>query len=179
MPSYLGHVLTDNRHGLLVNVKASTSEGTTERTVAAQMLADVATPNKRVTVGADKAYDTRGFVKACRDLHVTPHVAQSTKRVGGSAIDARTTRHAGYEVSQRKRKRIEQCFGWGKVIGRDAPGHGPRPGQGRPVDDADHGGLQPHALAHLGTGASAMRLGSDECAQVTPLGSRKTVLGTT
>lgn len=117
LPSYLGHVLTDNRHGLVVNVKASTSEGTAERAVAAQMLADVASPNKRVTVGADKAYDTRGFVKACRDIHVTPHVAQNTKRVGGSAIDARTTRHAGYEVSQRKRKRIEQCFGWGKVIG--------------------------------------------------------------
>ena len=117
LPSYLGHVLTDNRHGLVVNVKASISEGTAERTVAAQMLADVAGPNKCVTVGADKAYDTRGFVKACRDIHVTPHVAQNTKRVGGSAIDARTTRHAGYEVSQRKRKRIEQCFGWGKVIG--------------------------------------------------------------
>lgn len=117
LPSYLGHVLTDNRHGLVINVKASTSEGTAERAVAAQMLADVAGQNKRVTVGADKAYDTRGFVKACRDIHVTPHVAQNTKRVGGSAIDARTTRHAGYEVSQRKRKRIEQCFGWGKVIG--------------------------------------------------------------
>ncbi len=80
------------------------------------MLADVAGPNMRVTVGADKAYDTKGFVKACRDIHVAPHVAQNTKRVGGSAMDARTTRHAGYEVSQRKRKRIEQYFGWGKVI---------------------------------------------------------------
>ncbi len=117
LPSYLGHVLTDNRHGLVVNVKASTSEGTAERTLAAQMLADVAAPNKRVTVGTDKAYETKGFVKACHDIHVTPHVAQNTKRVGGSAIDARTTRHAGYAVSQRKRKRIEQCFGWGKVIG--------------------------------------------------------------
>lgn len=93
-----------------------------------------------MTVGADKAYDTRGFVKACRHIHVTPHVAQNTKREGGSAIDARTTRHAGYVVSQRKRKRIERCFGWGKMIGRDAPGHGPRLGQGRSVDDADHGG---------------------------------------
>jgi hypothetical protein len=110
-------VLTDNRYGLVVNVKASTSEGRAERTVAAQMLADVAAPNKRVTVSVDKAYDTKGFVKACRDIRVTPHVAQNTKRVGGSAIDARTTRHADYEVSQRKRKRIEQCFGWGKVIG--------------------------------------------------------------
>jgi len=98
-------------------MQASTSDGTAERTVAAQMLADVAGPSQRVTVGADKAYDTKGFVKACRAIHVTPHVAQNIKRNGGSAIDARTTRHAGYEVSQRKRKRIEQCFGWGKVIG--------------------------------------------------------------
>ena len=117
LPSYLGHVLTDNRHGLVVNVQASPSGGTAERDVAAQMLATVAGPNKRVTVGADKAYDTRGFVKACREINVTPHVAQNTRRSGGSAIDGRTTRHAGYGVSQRKRKRIEQCFGWGKVIG--------------------------------------------------------------
>ena len=117
LPSYLGHVLTDNRHGLVVNVQASTSDGTAERDVAAQMLADVAGPGKRVTVGADKAYDTRGFVKACRAINVTPHVAQNIKRSGGSAIVGRTTRHPGYEVSQRKRKRIEQCFGWGKLIG--------------------------------------------------------------
>jgi transposase len=117
LPSYLGHVLSDNRHGLVVNVQASTAGGTAERDVAAQMLADVAGPAKRVTVGADKAYDTRGFVKACRQIKVTPHVAQNTKRSGGSAIDGCTTRHAGYEVSQRKSKRIEQCFGWGKLVG--------------------------------------------------------------
>lgn len=117
LPSYLGHVLTDNRHGLVVNVRASSSNGTAERDIAAQMLADVAEPGKRVTVGADKAYDTRGFVKACRELNVTPHVAQNTHRLGGSAIDGRTTRHPGYEVSQRKRKCIEQCFGWGKLVG--------------------------------------------------------------
>lgn len=117
LPSYLGHVLTDNRHGLVVNVQASTSVGTAKRDVAAQMLADVAAPGKRVTVGAGKAYDTKGFVKACREIGVTPHVAQNLEGIGGSAIDGRTTRHAGHEVSQRKRKRIEQCFGWGKVIG--------------------------------------------------------------
>jgi hypothetical protein len=117
LPSYLGHVLTDNRHGLVVNVQASLSEGTAEREVAAQMLADVATPGQPATVGADKAYDTKGFVKACRAIGVTPHVAQNTNRIGGSAIDGRTTRHAGYAVSQRKRKCIEQCFGWGKGIG--------------------------------------------------------------
>ena len=117
LPSYLGHVLTDNLHGLVVNVQASQSDGLAEREVAAVMLADVAQPGKRITVGADKAYDTRGFVKACRDTNVTPHVARNTNRLGGSAIDGRTTRHAGYAISQRKRKCIEQCFGWGKLIG--------------------------------------------------------------
>jgi transposase len=117
LPSYLGHVLTDNRHGLVVNVKASLSGGTAERDIAAQMLTEVGKPGARVSVGADKAYDTKGFVAACRDINVTPHVAQNVNRVGGSAIDGRTTRHTGYEVSQRKRKCIEQCFGWGKLIG--------------------------------------------------------------
>lgn len=117
LPSYLGHVLTDNRHGLVVDVQASISNGTAERDIAAKMLADVTGPGKRVTVGADKAYDTKGFVKACREINVTPHVAQNMNRIGGSAIDGRTTRHPGYEVSQRKRKRIEQCFGWGRLIG--------------------------------------------------------------
>ena len=116
-PSYLGHVLTDNRHGLVVDVQASQSDGYAEREVAAQMLTEVADEGKRITVGADKAYDTRGFVQACREMGVTPHVAQNTTRCGGSAIDGRTTRHAGYGVSQRKRKCIEQCFGWGKQIG--------------------------------------------------------------
>jgi transposase len=117
LPSYLGHVLTDNLHGLVVNVQASQSDGLAEREVAAAMLADVALPGKRITVGADNAYDTRGFVKACRQNNVTPHVAQNTNRVRGSAIDGRTTRHEGFAVSQRKRKCIEQCFGWGKLIG--------------------------------------------------------------
>ena len=117
LPSYLGHVMTDNLHGLVMNVQASQSNGLAEPEVAATMLADVAQAGKRITVGADKAYDTRGFVKACRDNNVTPHVAQNTTRVGGSAIDGRTTRHAGYAISQRKRKCIEQCFGWGKLIG--------------------------------------------------------------
>lgn len=116
-PSYLGHVLTDNRHGLVVNVRASQSSGMAERDVAVDMLRDLGNAGKRVTVAADKGYDRKGFVKACRAINVTPHVAQNTARNGGSAIDARTTRHAGYAISQRKRKCIEQCFGWGKVIG--------------------------------------------------------------
>lgn len=117
LPSYLGHVLTDNQHGLVVNVQAITADGTAAREVAAHMLCDVAAPGKRVTVRADKAYDTKGFVNACREMNVTPHVAQNLNRKGGSAIDSRTTRPPGYEVSQRKRKCIEQCFCWGKLIG--------------------------------------------------------------
>ena len=71
---------------------------------------------KQVTVGGDKAYDTADFVAECRNLKVTPHVAQNLERSGGSAIDARTTQHPGYAISQRKRKRIEECFGWLKTI---------------------------------------------------------------
>jgi len=70
----------------------------------------------RVTVGADKAYDTNDFVQECRNMQVTPHVSQNTKRRGGSAIDERTTRHEGYAISQVKRKRIEESFGWLKTI---------------------------------------------------------------
>ena len=117
LPSYLEPVLTDNRHGLVVIVQASSSDGKAERGVAAQMLADVADPGKRVTVGADKAHDTKSFVKAYREINVTPHVAQNLHRNGGSAIDRGTTRHPGYEDSQRRSKRIEQCFGWGRLIG--------------------------------------------------------------
>jgi transposase len=116
LPSYLGHVLTDDRHGLAVNVQASQANSRAEREVAVDMLADAAS-GRRVTVGADKAYDTRDFVSQCREQGVTPHVAQNVNRNGGSAIDSRTTRHPGYEASQRRRKCIEQCFGWGKQIG--------------------------------------------------------------
>ena len=86
LPSYLCHVLSDYRHGLVVNVQASKAGGMAERDVAAQMLTDVAGSAVRVMVGADKAYDTRGFAKACRQIMVTLHVAQNTKRCGGSAI---------------------------------------------------------------------------------------------
>jgi hypothetical protein len=74
------------------------------------------TGTKQGTVGGDKAYDTADFVAECRNLKVTPHVAQNLERPGGSAIDARTTQHIGYAISQRKRKRIEECFGWLKTI---------------------------------------------------------------
>lgn len=117
MMSYQGHILTDNRHGLVVDVRASESSGRAEREVATQMLGDLPQSSRRISVGADKAYDTKGFVRNCRSLSVTPHVAQNHNRMGGSAIDGRTTRHKGYDVSQRRRKCIEQCFGWAKQIG--------------------------------------------------------------
>ena len=88
--------------------------GTAERDTAADMAGGLRAGS---TLGADKAYDTQGFVKDLRALRVTPHVSQNVNRPGGSAIDGRTTRHSGYEVSQRIRKRIEEPFGWIKQIG--------------------------------------------------------------
>jgi IS5 family transposase len=115
----MGHVLTDNRHGLVVNAQVTLATGTAERDAAGQMLADAASVAPLgITVGADKNYDTAGFIGSCRANRVTPHVAQNAGRPGGSAIDGRTTRWAGYAVSQQKRKRIEQVFGWGKTVGR-------------------------------------------------------------
>src|SRR5262245_30371487 len=113
--SYNGNLLIENRNGLIVTTEVFQANGTAERDAALVMLERLPGEN-RVTVGADKAYDTRDFVAECRNMNVTPHVAQNTKRSGGSAIDGRTTRHGGYDVSQKKRKRIEECFGWLKTI---------------------------------------------------------------
>ena len=111
---YLGHVLTENRNGLVVDVRITQASGTAEREAALAMLGSKPA-SKRVTLGGDRGYDTRGFVAAMRELKVTPHVAQndSNRR---SAIDERTTRHEGYAVSQRKRKRVEEVFGWMKTV---------------------------------------------------------------
>src|SRR5262252_10086541 len=113
--SYSGNLLVENRHSLIVNTEVFQANGTAERDAALVMLEQIP-GGKRVTLGADKGYDTRDFVAECRNLKVTPHVAQNTKRSGGSAIDQRTTRHAGYGISQKKRKRIEESFGWLKTI---------------------------------------------------------------
>ncbi|SRR6266436_2847091 len=113
--SYNGNLMIENRNGLIVDAEVWEANGTAERDAALAMLEQI--PGEgRVTVGGDKNYDTKDFVAECRNLHVTPHVAQNEKRPGGSALDERTTRHAGYAVSQRKRKRIEECFGWMKTI---------------------------------------------------------------
>ena len=113
--SYNGNLLTENRNGLIVNTEVFQANGTAERDAALVMLEQIP-GGKRVTVGADKGYDTKDFVAECRHLKVTPHVAQNVNRNGGSALDDRTTRHEGYGISQRKRKRIEECFGWLKTI---------------------------------------------------------------
>ena len=114
--AYHGHVLMENRHGLAVGAAVTAATGTAEREAAPVLLRQLRRRGRR-TLGADKGYDTRGSVAAWRALGFTPHVAQNTGRPGGSAIDQRTTHHPGYVVSQQKRKRVEEIFGWLKTIG--------------------------------------------------------------
>jgi transposase len=112
---YLGHVLMENRNGLLVETFLSEANGRSERD-AALLMAETIPGRKRVTLAGDKNYDTQELVRELRGMNITPHVAQNnTNR--RSAVDERTTRHAGYEISQRKRKRVEQSFGWMKMVG--------------------------------------------------------------
>jgi transposase len=113
--SYNGNLLVENRNGLIVNAELLQANRRAERDAALLMLEQVP-GDSRITVGGDKGFDTAEFVDQCRHMNVTRHVAQNDGRRGGSAIDARTTRHAGYDVSQKKRKRIEECFGWLKDI---------------------------------------------------------------
>lgn len=114
---YQGHALMENRNGLVVGAVVTTADGHGERLAALAML-DALPGVGRRSVGADKAYDTADFVAACRERKVTPHIACHDTRVGGSAIDGRTTRHASYQLSQIVRKRIEEHFGWAKTVGR-------------------------------------------------------------
>jgi len=108
--AFMGHALMENRHALVVDVRLTAATGTAEREAAVAMVEAI--PGRhRITLGADKAYDTRDFVATMRELAATPHVAQNTAN-RRSAIDGRTTRHPGYLVSQRIRKRIEEVFGW-------------------------------------------------------------------
>lgn len=113
--SYLGHALMENRNGLLVRTMVTEANGTAERD-AALLMAEKIPGVKRITLGGDKNYDTKDFVRELRGMNITPHVAQNNQN-RASAIDERTTWRAGYEVSQRKRKRIEESFGWMKIIG--------------------------------------------------------------
>ena len=112
---YLAHGLMENRSGLIVDVETTPASGTAERDAAVTMLRRTVR-QANATVGADKGYDTRDFVARVRARGVRPHVAQNTTH-RRSAIDARTTRHPGYAVSLRKRKQIEEAFGWIKTVG--------------------------------------------------------------
>jgi IS5 family transposase len=113
--SFAGHALMENRNGLLVDLRLTEASGVAERETAIAML-DAALPgSRRVTVGADAGFMARGFLDACRARNVTPHVA--LKRKSPSPLDDRTTRHRGYALSQRARKRIEEIFGWMKTVG--------------------------------------------------------------
>lgn len=110
---YLGHALMENRNGLVVDTRVSLANGTAERKAAIEMVENV--PGKhRITLGADKGYDSTDFVERMRFLNATAHVAQNGR---GSAIDGRTTRHEGYNISLKIRKRVEEIFGWMKTIG--------------------------------------------------------------
>jgi transposase len=114
--AYCGNVLIENRHGLVVDTELFQANGTAERD-AALVMAERREGTKRITLAADKGYDTKDFVAEARRMNVTPHVAQNESRRGGSALDGRTTRHEGYQISQRNRKRIEEVFGWLKTVG--------------------------------------------------------------
>jgi transposase len=121
--SYLGHVLIENRNGMIVDAMLTQADGRAEREAAMILTYRQYQRNRNwrrrgpMTLGADKAYDTRDFVSILRQMNVRPHVAQNVNRSGGSAIDKRTTRHAGYQISQRKRPLIEKAFGWMKQTG--------------------------------------------------------------
>ena len=110
--SYNGNVLMENRNGLVADVQVLPVTGTAEREAALMMIGSLEGTDK-VTVGGDKGYDTKEFAAECRQMNATPHVAQKVH----SAIDGRTTRHAGYGISQQKRKRVEEIFGWMKTVG--------------------------------------------------------------
>jgi len=109
---FTGHVLMENRNGMVVDVTFTQATGTAEREAALDMLEGVH-GSRRVTLGADKGYDTQDFITMCRHMNVTPHVARRKT----SKLDGRTTRHLGYQTSQRIRKRVEEIFGWVKTVG--------------------------------------------------------------
>src|SRR5918993_3935389 len=113
---YLAHLLTENRHGFIIDTAVTNATGTAERDAAIALLGELPVTTRRVTVGADKNFDTAAWVAAVRQMGITPHVAPHTRR-RRSAIDGRTTRHPGYALSQRCRKKVEQPFGWMKTVG--------------------------------------------------------------
>jgi len=114
--SYLGHALMENRNGLVVNVKVTHADGKAEERAAASMAATIKGKH-RATLGGDKGYDSDGLLRELRDMGITPHIAKNDHERRTSSIDQRTLRHDGYQVSQKKRKLVEQIFGWAKTVG--------------------------------------------------------------
>jgi transposase len=114
--SFMGNAMTENRNGFVVEAELRQASGTVEREAAKDMITRRSPGSERITVGGDKGFDSADFVADLRALNVTPHIAQNTTN-RASAIDGRTTRHPGYEISQKKRKLVEEPFGWGKTIG--------------------------------------------------------------
>ena len=152
---YMGHLMIDNRHGLATKACVTIASGTAEREAAVQMAEEIS-GNRRVTLAADKGYDTRDCIRKLRDRNITPHVAQNdTNR--RSAIDRRTTRHPGYTVSQKKRKLVEQMFGWAKTVGLDAQDQTPRHATCRLDVHLHRRGLQPGQNAQPRGGDVTMR----------------------
>lgn len=115
--SYMGHVLMENRSGLAVDTRVTRAIGNAEEAAAEEMMLEQKKTTARITLGADKGYDSKGFVQKLKDHGVTPHIAQNDSGNRTSAIDSRTTRHEGYKISQRKRKLVEEIFGWAKTVG--------------------------------------------------------------
>ncbi len=115
--SFSAHALMENRNGLLVDFRVAEANGRAECEVALAMLDESKLRRGPATIGADKGYDTHDFVAECRAMNVVPHIAQVITAHRGSAIDSRTTRHPGYAISQRIRKRVEEIFGWAKTVG--------------------------------------------------------------
>jgi transposase len=113
---YLGHVLMENRNALPVAARATTAEPQGEWAAALDMAGSVNGGKRRITVGADKAYDDAGYLRGARELQVTPHVNQNTNERRSSHLDGRTTRHAGYNISLLKRRRVESIFSWLKTV---------------------------------------------------------------
>jgi transposase len=130
---YSAHALMENRNTILIDFQVEPADGYAERRAAIAMVDERVPGRRRITLGGDKGYDTSHFVATCRTLTVTPHVARNLARASGSALDARTVRHPGYDISQWIRKRVEEAFGWMKTIG----------------------GFAPHPLSRLRTGADA------------------------
>lgn len=115
--SYSAHALIENRNGLVLDLQMDVADGRAERRNALEMLDNNLPGQRRITVGADKGYDTKDFIEDCRERNVTPHVARNITKHRGSNIDDRTVGHVGYAISQRVRKRIEEVFGWLKTVG--------------------------------------------------------------